>query len=370
MPLSSRIVAERRPADWRANRDTHVRKNHANVSRSTLLATLKDVALKAGVSVATASLALNGKSVNENTRKRVVEWAEKLSYSPHRGGRTLITGKSHTILFAVINSTRYANLIDENTFFYHYIMGILKESQQREYHLHLEVKNWQEKNLSEFFAHKVNDKSTDGMIIIPQYMRDCSFLACLGDLPAVFLNPFNRHESMSYVSVEHEYGGTLAANHLIERGYRRIALINGPEDHYDAVLRRTGALARLERAGIRVPRRMQFESDFTVDSGYSGARAIIDNNAVDAIICANDYVASGAMRYVREIGRSVPDDIAIIGYDNVEISRSVYPQLTTIGAKLNDVGSSMARSLFQLIEKGGHPIKKFIRPELIVREST
>ncbi len=334
------------------------------------MANLKDVALKAGVSVATASLALNGKSVNENTRRKVIKWAEKLEYSPHRGGRTLITGKSHSILMVIINSTQYANLIDESTFYYHYLIGILKESQQRDYHLQLDVKNWQEDNLSNFFVRKLNDKSTDGMIIIPQFMYNYEFLPRLKNFPAVFLNPYITQESMSYVSVEHEYGGTLAADHLIKKGYRHIALINGPEDHVDAVLRREGVLSRLERSDIHIPDTMHFESNFTVAGGYSGAKSIIENNNIDALICANDYIASGAMQYIKEAGMSIPDDIAVIGYDNVEISRSVYPRLTTIGAKLNDVGSTMARSLFRLIEGDKSPIKNFIRPELIVREST
>lgn len=333
------------------------------------LATLRDVAREAGVSVATASLALNGKRVNETTRRRVQEWAGKLGYSPHRGGRTLITGKSYTILMVVINSKRYPDLIEKNTFFYHYIMGILNESQQREYQLHLEVKNWQDDDLLDFFARKTQDKSTDGMIIIPQYMKPYRFLCHLEGFPTVFLTPYTTEESMSYVSVEHEYGGFLAADHLVGSGYRKIAMINGPADHYDAVLRRDGFTARLGRAGITVPENRIHESDFTAESGYRGAREVLGGD-VDALFCTNDYVASGAMRYIKERGMRIPDDIAVIGYDNVEIARSVYPGLTTIGARLDDVGSTMARSLFGLIEKGRAPIKHFIRPEIVLREST
>jgi LacI family transcriptional regulator len=147
-------------------------------------------------------------------------------------------------------------------------------------------------------------------------------------------------------------------------------MLNGPADHYDAVLRRNGALSRLNRAGIPVPETRQYETDFTADSGYAGAGELLKDKKIDALLCANDYVASGAMRFIRETRRAIPDDIALIGYDDVEISRSVYPRLTTIGARLEDVGSSMARSLFRLIEQDCLPIKKFIRPELIVREST
>ena len=334
------------------------------------MANLKDVAKLAGVSVATASQALNGKSVNEKTREKVLECAEKLHYVPNRGGQTLITGKSNTILMVIINSTKYADLIKENTFFYSYMMGILTEAQKRDYNFHLEVKSWDDPELLGFFRNRCRDKSSDGMIIIPQYIRSYGFLPYLENFPHVILNPCISDDSLNYVMVEHDYGGRLIADLVIEKGYKAIGIIHGPKDHFDAESRREGLLNRLMSQGFTVSDAAQYYSDFTINSGHEGAAYLLANNPkMDALVCCNDFVAAGAMKYAKEKGISIPGDLAVIGYDNVDISRAVCPGMTTIDAKLQDVGGAMARLLFRQIEDGETHLRTYIRPELVLRET-
>ena len=334
------------------------------------MANLKDVARLAGVSVATASLALNGKSVNEKTRTTVLECAEKLHYVPNRGGQTLITGKSNTILLVIINSTKYTDLIKENAFFYDYIMGILSEVQKHNYNFHLEVKNWDDSDLLSFFRTRCMDKSSDGMIIIPQYIRPYSFLPYLKDFPHVVLNPYITDNSMNYLMVEHEYGGYLVADLIVRKGFKRVGIIHGPQDHYDAERRRSGFMNHLHKMGISIPDSSQFFSDFTINSGYRGAEELLKKHSdLEVVFCCNDYVAAGAMKYIKEQSLSVPGDISVIGYDNVEISQAVHPGLTTVNAKLKEVGGSLAILLFRQIENGEKNLHTYIRPELILRET-
>ena len=334
------------------------------------MANLKDVAKLAGVSVATVSQALNGKSVNEKTRQRVLECADKLHYVPNRGGQTLITGKSNSILLVIINNSKYADLIKENTFFYSYMMGILSEAQKRDYNFHLDVKSWDDPELLTFFRTRCRDKSSDGMIIIPQYKRPYGFLPFVENFPHVVLNPCIIDDRMSFVMVEHEYGGQLAADLVIQKGFKKVGVIHGPLDHYDAECRRDGFEKRLAQNGILPPEECQYFSDFTIMSGYEGAKKILSKTPdLDVLVCCNDFVASGAIKYAGEAGISVPQDLAVIGYDNVDVSRAVTPGITTIDAKLQEVGGAMARLLFKQIEDGESRIRTYIRPELILRES-
>ncbi|MDC7235646.1 MAG: LacI family DNA-binding transcriptional regulator [Spirochaetales bacterium] len=334
------------------------------------MASLKDVARLAEVSVATASLALNGKSVNEKTREKVLKCAEKLGYVPNRGGQTLITGKSNTILMVLLNNSKYADLMKESTFFYNFMIGVLGEAQKRDYNFHLEVKTWDDPDLESFFRTRCHDKSADGVIVMPQYIKSYSFLPYMKNFPHVILNPCITDESMNYVMVEHEYGGSVVAELLVEKGFKDIAVIHGPQDHFDAKSRHDGFLNTLAKQGITLPDHRQYYSDFTIQSGYDGASHILEGKeAPDVIFCCNDFVAAGAMKYAREHGFSIPVDLSIIGYDNTDISRAVYPALTTVDAKLRDVGRAMAALLFRQIEDGETGIHSYIRPKLLIRET-
>ncbi|WP_422480142.1 LacI family DNA-binding transcriptional regulator [Pleomorphochaeta sp. DL1XJH-081] len=336
------------------------------------MANLKDVAHKAGVSVATASLALNGKQVNEKTRTRVLKYARELNYVPNRGGRTLITGKSNTILMVIINSTKYPNLIEKSTFFYHFMQEILNVANEHDYNFHLAVINWEDSDLPNFFQKKVNDKSNDGMIIIPQYRRDYSFLPFIKDFPSVILNPWQDCNGIASINVDHNLGGTLVANEFITNGYRKIAVIHGPDDHHDGYCRKVAFLERLTSFGFSIPLDFQYESDFTTQSGYLGAKQILSSGTIpEALFCANDYVAAGAAHYFHEHGIRVPEDVALIGYDNTDIAETLHPQLTTVGGILKEVGHALGNLLFEVIKQPNSTLTRSheILPQLVKRES-
>lgn len=334
------------------------------------MASLKDVAKLAGVSVATASLALNGKSVNEKTRERVLECAEKLHYVANRGGQTLITGKSQTILMVLINNTKYADLVKESTFFYNFMMGVLVEAQKRNYNYHLEVKTWSDSDLEQFFRTRCRDKSNDGIIILPQYIKSYLFMPYLKDYPHVILNPCITDDAMSYLMVEHDYGGSLVADLVVDKGFNKISVIHGPQDHFDARCRRDGFVDRLAHHGVTLEEGREYYCDFTIQSGYDGASHLLSTpDRPDVIFCCNDFVAAGAMKYAMEQGIRIPEDLSIIGYDNTDISRAVYPGLTTVDAKLREVGRALASLLFRQIEDGERCIRSYIRPEVLLRET-
>jgi len=328
--------------------------------------TLKDVAKLAGVSVATASLALNGKPVSKNARSAVIECAQKLNYVPNKIGRILSTGRSNTVQLLIINSKKYANLVKEISFFYHMIEGILNYLELHDQSLHYDVRNWEDDGLNRYFEQKVRDKTIDGIIIIPQYMRNYEFLSVLQEysFPYVILNSCFEDEKIHTVKIDNYFGGKLAAELLLKAGYTRIGIINGPQDHYDALQREKGFLDTLGKKNVAVANEAYVNGDFTIESGYRGAQAIIEHSRPQALFCANDYMAAGAMRCIYEKGFRIPQDIAVIGYDNLDIAQSVYPQLTTVDNRVYDAGMQLTESLLQLISGATDTITCELKPFL------
>ncbi|MCF7942949.1 MAG: LacI family transcriptional regulator [Spirochaetia bacterium] len=332
------------------------------------MSTIKDVARLAGVSTATVSLALNGKPVNEATRRLVKSCAKKLNYVPNRSGRTLITGKSSTILLVILNSVKYTNLVADTTFFYNYIEGLLEIATEHGYSLTFDVKNWEDDDLDEYFHRKIQGKGIDGIIIIPQFMRPYSFLEVLGDFPVVFLNSYLKGERISSLYVDNYWGGRLVAQYFQRCGFRKIGFINGPEEHYDASERKRGFFDVLGTSHNII----EAFGDWSARSGYEAAGRILSQRKVDALFCGNDFMASGVMRYLYTHLLEIPGDVSIIGYDNTSLSSSLYPRLSTVDGQLREIGKGLGYLLFSLLNSNSISVAQFpvIKPKLVIRESS
>jgi len=260
--------------------------------------TLKDVAALAGVSIATASLALNdGYGVNVNTKEKVVQAAHKLNYVQSSVGRNLITGKSNTIGLYILNSRNNPDLTGECSYFYSILRGVLSVAQQNGYSLSFCVKTWEEIETSNFFALRSRDRSNDGMIIIPQYNYHYSFLQDLEkyDFPYIIFNPNTTTNKSKRISLNNYLGARLATRHLINLGIDSIGFINGPENHYDAVVRERGFLEELVQGEKVKAEEKWFErGDFTTKSGYEAMERILKGGTPpNGIFCSNDYMAAG-----------------------------------------------------------------------------
>ncbi len=340
-------------------------------------ATLKDVAALAGVSLTTASHALNGKQVNAQTREKVLEAAKKLKYHTSAIGRNLITNKSNTIGMFILNSKKSRDMTEEISYYYAMIKGALTSIRQHEYVFNFEALYWEELEDKDFIAKKVFSRSIDGMILVPQFMYHYSFLSLLEEerFPYVVINPNTGIKSESSVKIDNYRGGYLAAEHLLTLGHENIAIINGPDNHTDAYEREKGFLSRLLESGIKYDRNNIIYADFTHDGGYYAAKRLLEKKSSlpTAIFCSNDYMASGVITAVVEAGMKVPEDISLVGYDDIDIARCVNPKLTTIQSPVKDVGFIAAERVIDLVGKkeAKTGLKEIIlEPSLIVRAST
>jgi len=340
-------------------------------------ATLKDVAALAKVSLTTASHALNGKSVNEKTRERVVEAAKKLKYHTSSIGRNLIKNQSNTIGMFILNSKRSRDMTEEISYYYAMLKGALSMVQQHGYEFSFEVVDWEDIENTDYFEKKVYGRSLDGMIIVPQFEYNYGFLPTLDaeQFPYVIINPCTGIKPQNRVVMDNYKGAYLAAEHLISLGHSEIAFINGPKDHHDARVRERGFLAALLEKGIKFDRKNILYSDFTNEGGAEAMKQILGRNSgtPSAVFCANDYMASGAMAAIYDAGMRIPKDVSVTGYDDTDISRVVYPRLTTIRSAIKEMGFKAAERVIDLVEKNGDAGRMgeiVLEPRLIVRNST
>lgn len=343
-------------------------------------ATLKDVAALARVSLTTASHALNGKTVNEQTRERVLEAAKKLKYHTSVIGRNLIKNSSNTIEILILNSRKSKDMTDEISYYYKMLQGAFSCIQKYDYLFSFQVKYWEDIENTDYIMKKVYSRSIDGMILIPQFMYYHDFVSILEEekFPYVIINPSIGIKNESRVVIDNYKGAYLAADHLLQSGHKDIVFINGPDNHFDSHSREKGFFARLLQEGIRFDSNNVIYSDFTNDGGYQAMREVLSKGDIrpTAVFCANDYMATGAMAAIYDAGLSVPGDISVVGYDDTDVARAVYPKLTTISVDIKKVGYLAAERVFELIYNKGKEYdlnyldEITLEPSLIERGST
>ena len=313
--------------------------------------TIRDVARVADVSTSTVSLVLNGGNVRETTRVRVQDAIRKLRYTPQSHGRGLRSGRSHTIGFFVLNAPNVDDLSTEAAdFWFQLIRGVQATCRQNEYYFSFESLNWRD---PDELLRRARGRFNDGAIIVPQYHYHYSFLSDLQSysFPYVMYNPWVPVGDAHAVFAMDKEAQEEMIGYLIGQGRSSIAFINGPRDHVDAQSRFSGYRDALFAAGITPNEDLVQWSDFTRGGGYESATKLITcfENIPDAIACGNDYMAVGAIHALHDHGLRVPEDVAVTGYGDHDVGRSVVPRLTTMTLPVREIGEALGAKLFAQI---------------------
>lgn len=339
-------------------------------------ASLKDVANMAHVSLTTASHALNGKPVNEETRARVLDVAKKLHYYVNVNGRNLITRKTHNLSLVVLNEEAVGDMTEALSYYYQMLKGVMECAQQNQYSVKYEVVSWEQLQKDEYFEKKVYGRSVDGIIVIPQFKYRCDFFKLFEDekFPYVVINPWTEVAAQHRVSVDNYSGGVTAAHYIWENKIENIYFINGPRDHVSASLLEEGFLAELLKRGVQFDRKHILYSDYTFEGGHEKMERIMGQADVTGAIvfCANDYMAAGVIMALKEAGHRVPDDVSVMGFDGMEISKYVYPGITTVQVNTKLLGLHAAKRLLTLIasDEGAEHLESItLQPELLIRNT-
>jgi LacI family transcriptional regulator len=327
------------------------------------MVTIRDVAREAGVSVASASRALNGhQNVAAETRDRILEVASRLRYIPHEGARSLTRRRSDAI--GVVLPDLFGEYFSE------LVRGIDRVAHASG--LQLLLSNMHGSPHETASAIRTMRGRVDGLLVMPPagdggYLHD----ALPPGLPAVLLNHDETHGEASAVGVDNHGGARIITEHLVECGYRRIAHIAGPKHNRDARDRQRGfaeAIAATlgERGPIIVP------GDFTEGGGAEATRLLIAGQVpFDAIFCANDMMALGCMSVLADAGLAIPDDVAVAGFDDIPLAHYATPPLTTMKVHIAELGErAMTGLLSRMRGTNEYSPLQILAPELVVRAST
>ncbi|MCC9145337.1 MULTISPECIES: LacI family DNA-binding transcriptional regulator [unclassified Arthrobacter] len=326
--------------------------------------TLEMVAALAGVSRATVSRVVNGaQSVAPHLAESVEEAVRALNYVPNRAARTLASRRTHTVTLLVPEST---SKVFADPFFATVVEGVARYLNTTEYVLNIVTSSESDPDKTRRYLMGGN---VDGVLVVSHHSGDHSWARLARSLPVVFAGrPLVDAEDSYFVEVDNEEGATAATARLVEGGRRHIATIAGPQDMPPGVDRLAGWRAALASGGLNDA--LVEVGDFTVASGAAAMRRLLDRGKpIDGIFAANDQMAAGAYSVIKERGLRIPEDIAVVGFDDDYYATTVSPALTTIHHPISALGEKMAELLVELIE--GRPAARVYRlpTSLVVRDS-
>jgi LacI family transcriptional regulator len=327
--------------------------------------TINDIAKRVGLSKASVSRALNGKQdVDPETRKRVLKLATQMGYVPSASARALSNGRSNCLGLLVPTLT-WPWILEV-------LRGVAEEIERSGYSLILYTTAGGEDSERAFMSQVVPAGAVDGLaLVIPLGMLDYIEQLAKGGLPIVVVDDRGHYPDLPTVATTNIEGGLSATRHLIEHGRQRIAMLNGPHDFGCNRERLEGYKSALQEAGRRFDPRRVVDSDFKETGGASAMTALLAADPrIDAVFVANDVMAFGAMRALRNAGRRIPDDVAVVGFDDVPASAMTHPPLTTVRQPLYEMGRTAASMVMAAVS--GEPIAKRIElpTSLVVRESS
>ena len=329
--------------------------------RSSEAVTIRDVAARAGVSVATVSRALNGTGpVHATTSNRVQRAVELLGYVPDAAARSLSIRRSHTI--GVVLPELHGD------FFSEVIRGVDLAARASGYHLLVSGSHSDPAEMAEVL--RALRGRVDGLVVMaPDLGAQQVCMDMHPVVPVALLNPCNDAEFV--VNVDN-YGGAVAMmHHLSGLGHRRIAFIKGPRRNSDAVERLRAYRDAMHSQTPRALGTLEAQGEFTEASGYAAARELLSNRErPSAIFAANDAMAIGALRALRQLDVHVPEQMALVGFDDIPMAQYLTPPLTTVNVPIAELGrQAFALVLSVIDQKKSRRQQKTLPATLVVRES-
>ena len=326
--------------------------------------TIHDVAQEAGVSLMTVSRVVNGKDgVSQLTRENVTKVIKKLNYRPSSIARGLATRRTRALGLVVPDIA--------NPFFASLVRNAEEEAYAKDYSVFLGNTN-EDPQRELAVLRSLEDKHVDGLILCSSRLDDEALFEILARFPTTVLVFRERiGADVGAFTVDDVYGGQAAVDHLLKSNHRNIGLISGPPISLSAFGRFKGYETALQTADIPINDSWIRHCHPVIEGGQEAAYDLLKSNPeITALFCHNDLVAVGAMQACSELGLRVPDDIAIIGYDDIRLAALVSPALTTLRVPRAEIGTKIMQMLLEQVEvEAVEPKEIHLKPELIVRSS-
>ena len=330
---------------------------------------IKDIAKAAGVSHSTVSRALSDSPlIKAETKARIQRLAQEMGYSPDAIARSLVTQRTHTVGVVVTTIT--------DPFVAEVVQGIEDTAQQNDYSVIL-ASSASEPDRELAAVEMLRAKRVDSVIVTSSRVGALylEHLERFG-VPVVLVNNHNK-QSGRYtfsVSVDNQHGGHLATAHLIQRGHRSIGYVSGPADHSDDAERLAGYRQALDESGITFDPALVVPGNGRLDGGERALRTLPGlAEPPTAVFCYNDMTAIGLISAARQTGLSVPEDLAVVGFDDIPLAAHVHPSLTTVAQPQRDMGRQAMNMALALMtaDDSSIPFSDIVvKGKLVVRESS
>jgi len=321
-------------------------------------ATIRDVARRAQLSVATVSRVLNGfDNVSQQAKQKVGEAVRELGYVPHAGARSL--SLSRTSAIGVVLPDLHGE------FFSEIVRGMDREASRRGYLLLLS--NLHAGSEQATMALRAMHGRVDGLIVMAPHLKAEELAAALPPLPAMLINTRDGTGARSSIHLDNAAGVAAVVEHLVSLGRKRLVHIAGPAGNIDAEERALAFRTACAAHGLKCE---IVRGDFEEESGERGIRQLLDRgHSFDAVFAANDNMAIGALQALRAAGLSVPGDVAVAGFDDIPLARHL--SLTTVRVRIAELGErALMRLLDSFGEGGSSAADELHAPELVVRGTT
>lgn len=329
--------------------------------------TLEEIARKAGVSRSTVSRVINNQpNVRDSVRNRVLQVVEQTGYIPNVAARSLASQRTNVIALVIPRSVQ--NFFTD-PYFPRLTQGVAEACNRYNYTLSLFLFHTEDDE-RKLFPRITRHGMVDGVIIQATYAAHELFEQLeSGGVPYVVAGRPIDYPQSSYVDVDNKSAALIAVRHIIHQDRTRIAHITGPLVSTAGLDRLEGYKQALLERGLLSDSNLIAEGDFTEISGYYCAQRILPHHP-DAIFIASDTMAVGALRAIREARLSIPEDIAIVGFDDVPPAVQAVPRLTTIRQPIRRMGIKLVETLLDILDNGTTPPRRILLgTELVVRES-
>jgi LacI family transcriptional regulator len=321
-------------------------------------ATIRDVARRAQVSVASVSRALNGSdNVSEGTKARIAEAVRELGYVPHAGARSLSLARTNAV--GVVLPDLHGE------FFSEIVRGMDREASRRGYLLLLS--NLHGRAEQAVLALKAMRGRVDGLVVMAPHLSEDDLAGALpSGLPSILINTRDAARRHPSIHLDNRAGVRAVVDHLVDLGRNRLVHIAGPAENIDAQERAEAFRAAAAEHGVESE---IVHGDFEEESGRSAVETLVGaGHRFDAVFAANDNMAIGALEALRDCGIQVPQDVAVAGFDDIPLARHV--GLTTVRVRIAELGERALGSLLDGIERGTEAGDQLHEPELVVRATT
>lgn len=329
--------------------------------------TIKDIARETGLSIATVSYVLNGKdNVLQETKQKVLEAAEKLGYVRNYSARSLVMQSSNLIGVVIPQTEPGKVMVFENPFYSEMLSSIEYHARQIGYHIIVSGTEADEK-----YYQLARERNLDGIIIIGIYSDDFYSGLQTAKIPIVLIDSYIGGKPFNSVRINDEESACAAVSYLIEKGHRDIAFITGKLKNGGVCEERYKGYRRaLMQAGILEKEENILKGNTDFDSGILLAEKMLQKTSATAVFCAADILALGVMKKLTEKGIKVPEELSVIGFDNLSIARYCTPGLTTIGQDVFEKGKKAVELIQNGIKnKSGKVEEIVLQTRIVERES-